>query len=145
MNIILLSRMKLVVLLFAIWFAGVQGCSTAKNTECFAAAVGCGATCLCDFPACECCIPCLACVTAAAAGCCECLFPDWSACKDDKIMGIIHKNLTKQATDQVCFHEGKTYSCGDIIFIWGVGPMKCSCNGVGAPYWTGANLPPIRH
>src|SRR5271154_2986846 len=61
-----------------------QQCSAAKIVECVAAAAGCGTVCVCDFPACECCIGCLACVTATVANCCECLFPGWSECSSDR-------------------------------------------------------------
>ena len=60
----------------------IQACSPAKKVECFAAFGGCGAICACDFPLCECCVPCLMCVTASVADCCECLFPLWDKCND---------------------------------------------------------------
>lgn len=59
-----------------------DACSDEKKLECGALFIGCGTVCVCDLPLCECCVACIACVTASAAGCCECLFPQWSECVD---------------------------------------------------------------
>lgn len=49
--------------------------SKCSPTQCKIAAATCGATCACDFPACECCVPCLLCLSSLVAQCCDCFLP----------------------------------------------------------------------
>lgn len=75
--------MKLIIIFIIVLFALVSSsCPTSKKISCVAAMTGCGGTCICDIPVCECCALCLACVTATVSGCCDCLFPSWSGCTD---------------------------------------------------------------
>lgn len=70
----------LLAFIFSLFVVNIAGCTLAEKIKCAAAAAGCGATCVCDIPACECCPVCIACVTATVADCCDCLFPSWSGC-----------------------------------------------------------------
>lgn len=74
--------------IFILALTYVDACSTADKIKCSAAMLGCGATCICTIPACECCPVCLACVTATVADCCDCLFPGWSGCYSFNKTGI---------------------------------------------------------
>ena|SRR4029079_6720358 len=110
--------MLFLILLFTIG----EACSTANKIKCGALAAGCGATCLCDFPVCECCPLCLACIVASGADCCECLFGGWSGCSDHKMIAFV-KNQSKKLGENGCYLNGQLYSCG---ILWG--GQEC-CNG----------------
>jgi len=123
---------------FLIFIGSALACSTAKMAECAAAATACGGICVCDFPVCECCIGCVACITATLAGCCECLYPSWSGCYSAVVLSmgnatrhqlrssfnqtnIIKNNITKLKTttlhqsppeQQYCYWNGQRFSCG---------------------------------
>ena len=81
----------LILLLVFIALCHGQGCTSADKVKCLAAAAGCGATCVCDLPVCECCVICLSCVTATVADCCECLFPGWSGCTDAAVNQTVYE------------------------------------------------------
>lgn len=114
--------MKLIILILIFCVSAVlSSCPTTKKVSCAAAMVGCGTTCVCDFPACECCPLCLACVTATAADCCECLFPGWSGCTDKKlIQGTVQNskffpNQTTTKNPCMCYLGQGKYSCGSVF------------------------------
>lgn len=75
-------KLLIIIFLFTIIFSGAvfSICTEAKRIACVSAAAGCGASCVCDIPVCECCPVCLACVVGTVSGCCDCLFPNWSGC-----------------------------------------------------------------
>jgi hypothetical protein len=76
----LLDKMSILFLLFLI--SHVNACSNADRVTCAIAVANCGALCVGVYPACETCIPCAVCITAASAACCGCIFPDWKECSD---------------------------------------------------------------
>ncbi len=108
------------ILFFLLLISVTNACTRAEKVKCVAAAAGCGAICACDFPVCECCIPCLACITATVADCCECLFPGWSGCTDYVTSNIV-KNLAvgyKNATriqNNSCDWNNDTYPNGSYL------------------------------
>jgi len=122
------------LILFLCTAGALAQCSMSKKVSCVAAMTGCGGTCICDLPVCECCPVCLACVTATVADCCECLFPTWSGCTDEKLMSKVNhlsKSLTNQTASDpcVCYVGGGKYSCGAVFAGAACCNSKwCPCN-----------------
>lgn len=93
-------------------------CPTTKKIKCAAAMVGCGTTCACDIPVCECCPACIACVSATVADCCDCLFPNWSGCTDNKLM--------KDVLQYSKLFVNKTITPYSCVCYMGQGPIPCN-------------------
>ena len=60
--------MKAIILLITV-LVTVRACN---NIACSAMIAGCGASCMCDVPACECCGICVACLGTMWNDCCDC-------------------------------------------------------------------------
>ena len=113
-------KLLIALILFLHVFYVMSNCPTSKKISCAAAMVGCGITCTCDIPVCECCPACIACVTATVANCCECLFPNWSGCTDKKLMTEINQYsklfVNKTIGSCECYMGQGPDPCGTITY-----------------------------
>lgn len=110
-------------------------CSWRQYENCIGAALNCGNLCDCNITSCNCCLPCIICVTTMFANCCPCLFPGWSACNNNAVIRAINTTAMQYRTlitvinnnPNVCVYNDKLYPCDSYIWVWKIGPYKCSC------------------
>lgn len=115
--------------------------SKCSPTQCKIAAAACGATCACDFSACECCIPCLLCLSSLVAQCCDCFL---SADKCPKYINIpinAFKNSTvsdnSSCRPKKCSMRSFGGTCTETICVCDVCPQAITdyCDGYATTFY----------
>ncbi len=76
-------------ILLSLLISVTLSCSALKKIQCSTAALKCGTLCLIPN------IPCIVCVTATSANCCDCMFPDWYGCNTTEITNLAKQFIPK--------------------------------------------------